>query len=356
METLPKEMDAATNEAEVQETPDETEAALAEVTVTDMIGREVTVIPGSCFQGCTALKSITLPEKVKIIDVSAFQRCASLERIVLNEGTRRIGPLAFSNCAKLQCITLPDGLTDVRYGAFDECPELRDVYVTHWHNRLDRMLPKDVLIHTDHVACVTPARRAMAVLAYLTDGREKSGEVWNQCRRYLVRNASKLAGTALRCPLLLQAMLDERIITEKNIDLYHRAAHEAGRPELTAMLLAYQTDVLTNAIVARHREAEADRLMRRQERVVARAEKRAGKTNLNGTVFAASGRLSAFPSREQLKTALAARGAALRDTVTPAVDYLIFAAPTGKSVHAGELGIEMITEAEFLRMLEREGG
>jgi iron complex transport system substrate-binding protein len=45
--TEPKETVAEPTQTEAQDTPDETEAALAEVTVTDMIGREVTVIPGS---------------------------------------------------------------------------------------------------------------------------------------------------------------------------------------------------------------------------------------------------------------------------------------------------------------------
>lgn len=45
--TEPKETVAEPAQTEAQDTPDETEAAPAEVTVTDMIGREVTVIPGS---------------------------------------------------------------------------------------------------------------------------------------------------------------------------------------------------------------------------------------------------------------------------------------------------------------------
>ena len=45
--TEPKETVAEPSQTEAQDTPDETEAAPAEVTVTDMIGREVTVIPGS---------------------------------------------------------------------------------------------------------------------------------------------------------------------------------------------------------------------------------------------------------------------------------------------------------------------
>lgn len=45
--TEPKETVAEPTQTEAQDTPDETEAAPAEVTVTDMIGREVTVIPGS---------------------------------------------------------------------------------------------------------------------------------------------------------------------------------------------------------------------------------------------------------------------------------------------------------------------
>ena len=45
--TEPKETVAEPTQTEAQDTPDETEAAPAEVTVTDMIGREVTVTPGS---------------------------------------------------------------------------------------------------------------------------------------------------------------------------------------------------------------------------------------------------------------------------------------------------------------------
>ena len=45
--TEPKETVAEPTQTEAQDTPDEAQAALAEVTVTDMIGREVTVIPGS---------------------------------------------------------------------------------------------------------------------------------------------------------------------------------------------------------------------------------------------------------------------------------------------------------------------
>ena len=45
--TEPKETVAEPTQTEAQNIPDETEAAPAEVTVTDMIGREVTVVPGS---------------------------------------------------------------------------------------------------------------------------------------------------------------------------------------------------------------------------------------------------------------------------------------------------------------------
>ena len=45
--TEPKETVAEPTQTEAQDTPNETEAALAEVTVTDMIGRDVTVTPGS---------------------------------------------------------------------------------------------------------------------------------------------------------------------------------------------------------------------------------------------------------------------------------------------------------------------
>jgi len=62
----------------------------------------ITKLGVAAFQRCSALKSITLPEKLTVISKATFNLCISLERIVCNEKLRTIGECAFQNCPKLE--------------------------------------------------------------------------------------------------------------------------------------------------------------------------------------------------------------------------------------------------------------
>ena len=64
---------------------------------------------GYCaFGDCFALKSISLPDKLKIIEELAFVDCSSLKRVVFNKNLKTIGDTAFQSCSKLEdvCIQL----------------------------------------------------------------------------------------------------------------------------------------------------------------------------------------------------------------------------------------------------------
>ena len=80
------------------------------------------------FQGCYALTSITLPDKLEIIEKVAFSKCISLERVVCNQNLKTISNNAFQQCSALKSITLPDKLKIIEEGAaFGHCTSLERV-------------------------------------------------------------------------------------------------------------------------------------------------------------------------------------------------------------------------------------
>ena len=61
-----------------------------------------TNIGENAFQQCSALTSITLPDKLKVIEKMAFTHCFALKRIVCNKQLKTFGESAFQACSKLE--------------------------------------------------------------------------------------------------------------------------------------------------------------------------------------------------------------------------------------------------------------
>ena len=85
--------------------------------------QDVTYIPSYCFQNCSSLTSISLPESIISIERSAFQNCSGLTgNLYLPEGLTRIGAYAFQNCSALTGnLTIPSGVTSIGDSAFEGC-------------------------------------------------------------------------------------------------------------------------------------------------------------------------------------------------------------------------------------------
>ena len=110
------------------------------------------------FAGCTALKSITIPDTVttiqkgafsgsglvsivipeSIVDpgvtssgiyASAFANCTSLESAVLPSSTKLIEDSLFAGCTALKSITVPRTISVISTGAFAGCTALKDLYI-----------------------------------------------------------------------------------------------------------------------------------------------------------------------------------------------------------------------------------
>lgn len=63
------------------------------------------------FQGCTALKSITIPGNVTSLPNNLFDGCTSLASVTLHEGVTTLGNYIFRGCTSLESIDLPSKLT-----------------------------------------------------------------------------------------------------------------------------------------------------------------------------------------------------------------------------------------------------
>ena len=100
------------------------------VVIPDTIdGKSVTSIGRRAFEGCTNLKSITIPNSVTEMGRRAFSGCSSLTSIAIPDSVTEIGKYAFDGCKSLTSITIPDGVTSIGDGAFYNCSSLTEIKV-----------------------------------------------------------------------------------------------------------------------------------------------------------------------------------------------------------------------------------
>jgi hypothetical protein len=67
---------------------------------------DLVVIPECCFQNCSKLKDIVLPNNIEIIGIKSFENCTDLEYINIPEKVYEIGSEAFNGCHNLMNVNL----------------------------------------------------------------------------------------------------------------------------------------------------------------------------------------------------------------------------------------------------------
>lgn len=87
-------------------------------------GETVTAIGPGCFQDCTGLTTILLPDTVTEIQTMAFSGCTELRGLYLPEGMESISTDAFDGCVALEAICIPETVTSIAQGCFDDCASL----------------------------------------------------------------------------------------------------------------------------------------------------------------------------------------------------------------------------------------
>ena len=85
------------------------------------------IIYDSCFNYCTNLTEITIPNSVTSIGANAFSRCSGLTSITIPGSVTSIGVGAFSGCEKLTSISIPSSVTSIGGSAFSGCKSLTSI-------------------------------------------------------------------------------------------------------------------------------------------------------------------------------------------------------------------------------------
>lgn len=93
------------------------------------LGVPVTEIADNAFFGCSAIKSVIIPESVTKIGAHAFSLCTNLERITLPDSVTSIGEYAFHACENLRTADLGESVVSIGSNAFFACRRLESIYL-----------------------------------------------------------------------------------------------------------------------------------------------------------------------------------------------------------------------------------
>lgn len=96
------------------------------VTYNDVTYR-ITSLENGCFNDCSYLKSISLPDGITSLGKNCFKFCDNLTSISLPEGLTSLGDNCFAYCYELTSISLPDGITSLGNECFSGCSSLKSI-------------------------------------------------------------------------------------------------------------------------------------------------------------------------------------------------------------------------------------
>lgn len=92
-----------------------------------ILPNELISIGDGVFENCKGLKEINLPSSIQTIGSYAFNDCSQLYKILLPASLTSIGSFAFSGCNSLTCILIPESITNLGYNTFQSCSNLETV-------------------------------------------------------------------------------------------------------------------------------------------------------------------------------------------------------------------------------------
>jgi len=378
------------------------------------LGSSLECVGAKAFENCCALKRIVFPDSVKEIGDEAFTCCFELESITLGGSIERIGRDVIRNYAKLKEVTVSsvpggarfegdllisgngvlvwsrpqvtevvtpadvtkigdyaffgreqlisivigDGVTELGRDAFKGCTALTCISMPgSLLASLDKKVRAQMKIFrcTSQVGKLPAAVRASVYAEFARQEETYPQEVRAEYFAEIGKSASKLAEAACTCPALLHIMCREKLISAKDVDKFIAEASKQSNVEATAVLLEYQAHVVTMKEVSKARERKARTREKQDETVIERMEARVEKKGIAGLNFVVTGRLDCFEKRDDIKAYITGRGAKLLSSMSAKADYLItndIDTGSAKNVKAAELGIEIITEKEFMKMAE----
>lgn len=93
---------------------------------TTIEGLRVSIIGEKCFEDCTWIEELVLPEGLEIIQYRAFYGCSNLKEMNIPSTLYKILGWAFAHTA-LKSMVFPETFTDLDYGVFYSCADLETV-------------------------------------------------------------------------------------------------------------------------------------------------------------------------------------------------------------------------------------
>ena len=93
------------------------------------IGDKVTAIPPCAFAWCSGLASVTIPNSVTTIGNDAFDGCSGLTSVTIPNSVTSIGARAFSHCERLTSMIIPNSVTSIEADVFSYCSGLTSVTI-----------------------------------------------------------------------------------------------------------------------------------------------------------------------------------------------------------------------------------
>lgn len=102
-------------------------------------GKDITTLPKNFFASNKDFNIIHIPETVKIIEDNCFNQCSNLEEITLPNSIHTIGKNCFKGCYKLKSIHIPDTLKSLENGAFSFCRKLKTVTLPNSLTRIPKL-------------------------------------------------------------------------------------------------------------------------------------------------------------------------------------------------------------------------
>lgn len=114
----------------------------------ELFGQTVIGIGEGCFENCTNLTAIILPNGLQAIGEDAFRGCTSLRGIQLPETVAIIGKGAFSGCSSLEAFCGYDGIRSIGAGAFSGCSKLFYIYFVGYYEDWTELYPEYINPYT----------------------------------------------------------------------------------------------------------------------------------------------------------------------------------------------------------------
>lgn len=318
-----------------------------------------------------------VPEGTVEICASAFDTENGLlpEEVTIPKSVKWVRKEAFSLQSKATLLVrLPEGEAGITPGAFVVRGGARAYIVTSDQKLANELWNYGFIyaVYVGNLDDLTLKAKNHAVKGFLYASEHNAVDMCPWRTGYLAhikRNQKTYVKEAQDNPYLLRLMLEEKLLSEKNVkDLLDALGGKA--PEQTAALLDYQEAQFgTRKKKDVFSLSDDDPELKRMMKIAARREQVKGQKGIKGLVFVSTGDFNNFgiilgneysfegKDMSDLKSYIEQRGGVYRSSVSSKTDYLICNDPDSdsvKSIKAKELGVPVITEEEFLKMADEK--